>query len=266
MCDRVGAGRIRWNPPPTGAQLARSTIGEVAAEPSRNQIRKAASLARDFWIDPDTYGSDDEGYDADVAEAFAVLYEYRAGFQRPLDKVTIQLRRFVGYETDQAFVAQRLKRMPTIMGKLERHPTMDITRMQDIGGCRAVLPDAAAVDAVLARIGGHWKVQRVFDYVTNPKPSGYRAVHASVLRDDRLIEIQLRTPGQQAWAAGVERVGARLRMSVKDGEGPEPLLRWFEMLARVVALEEAGEPVDDELMEEIDRLDEQVRAALGRTE
>ena len=51
--------------------------------------------------------------------------------------------------------------MPTILAKLGRQPTMDITRMQDIGGCRAVLPTEAEVQAVLKEIGGHWKVESV---------------------------------------------------------------------------------------------------------
>ena len=46
-------------------------------------------------------------------------------------------------------VAQRLKRMPTILSKLERQPTMDITRMQDIGGCRAVVQSVKAVNEVV---------------------------------------------------------------------------------------------------------------------
>jgi ppGpp synthetase/RelA/SpoT-type nucleotidyltranferase len=36
-------------------------------------------------------------------------------------------------------VAQRLKRMPTIIDKLKRYPAMQLTTMQDIGGLRAVL-------------------------------------------------------------------------------------------------------------------------------
>lgn len=41
-----------------------------------------------------------------------------------------------GLELD---VSQRLKRLPTIEDKLRRLPRMDLSSMQDIGGCRAVL-------------------------------------------------------------------------------------------------------------------------------
>src|SRR5690348_5170203 len=116
-----------------------TTLSPVATKPapSRSQIRKAAKILRDFWRDPDPYAEVTD----DIARAWLILSDYRTTFQRPLDKVTIQLRRFVGRQTphERVFVAQRLKRMPTILNKLERQPTMDITRMQDIGGCRAVL-------------------------------------------------------------------------------------------------------------------------------
>ncbi len=201
----------------------------------------------------------------DVLDAWGLVSDYRATFQRPLDKVTISLRRFVLYEADEVVVAQRLKRMPTILEKLQRQPSMDITRMQDIGGCRAVLPSTEQIGAVLERVAKHWPVERVYNYVDDPKPSGYRAVHVSVVRDERLIEIQFRTPGQQSWAAAVERAGARLRLSVKDGHGPEPLLRYFRLLGDVLALEEAGSPVDDGLVDAIEGLQEQVRTILTRT-
>jgi hypothetical protein len=175
------------------------------------------------------------------ADAYDVVNEFRSTFQRPLDKVTIQLRRFVGYECSaDVVVAQRLKRLPTTLNKLGRQPSMDVTRMQDIGGCRAVLSTRAEIDAVLGRIGTHWKIADVYNYIDTPKASGYRAMHVVVVRDDRLIEIQLRTPGQHQWAVAVERIAPRIGASVKDGEGPPELLAFFALAARGIALEEAG--------------------------
>ncbi len=47
----------------------------------------------------------------------------------------VRLKPFEG----SPIAAQRLKRMPTIIDKLKRYPTMRLTDMQDIGGVRAVL-------------------------------------------------------------------------------------------------------------------------------
>lgn len=203
----------------------------------------------------------------DEWNAWAIVSDFRSTFQKPLDKVTIQLRRYVTYESPaNIFVAQRLKRLPTIMNKLGREPTMDVTRMQDIGGCRAVLPTQDDVARVFDRIVGHWDVQTVYNYVADPKPSGYRAIHVVVLRDERLIEIQLRTELQHEWAVAVESVGARIGASVKDREGPGFVLRYFEMAGRGIALVESGETADDAFVEEFAALVEQVRGLLGRNE
>lgn len=61
------------------------------------------------------------------------------------------------------------------------------------------------------------------DYIEFPKAIGYRAVHFVVTRDDRAIEVQLRTRGQQQWADAVEAIDARIDLSLKDGVGPERL-------------------------------------------
>ena len=79
--------------------------------------------------------------------------------------------------------------------------------MQDIGRCRAILPDEESVRAVLRRIERRWTVvDEPYDYIARPKATGYRAIHVVVLRDGRQVEIQLRTPAQQAWAAQGESI------------------------------------------------------------
>lgn len=93
--------------------------------------------------------------------------------------------------------------------------------MEDIAGCRAILPGGAAeVAGVLRRIRRNWDVIRVDDYVARPKNTGYRALHIVVRRDDHLVEIQLRTPAQHEWAEAIERWAARTGFPLKDGDGP----------------------------------------------
>lgn len=58
----------------------------AVAGPSRKQIRKAAKTLRNWWQDPDAPA--DEG----LVTAWTLVSDFRATFQRPLDKVTIQLR------------------------------------------------------------------------------------------------------------------------------------------------------------------------------
>jgi len=147
-------------------------------------------------------------------------------------------------------VAQRFKRFPSILNKLQRYPTMSLARMQDIGGCRAILADGEEVAQVLRRLRKNWKIpdNRVKDYVRNPAASGYRGVHVIAEKDGRLIEVQLRTPTQHEWAIAVERMGSRFGFDLKSGAGPAPLLEFFQVASEGMGLEERNEPADDAFM------------------
>jgi putative GTP pyrophosphokinase len=90
--------------------------------------------------------------------------------------------------------------------------------MHDIGGCRGILPDQAAVDRVLARLQRRWKLRdHVWDYVRTPKADGYRAKHVVAIKDGVLIEVQLRTAAQHRWAELVERFDREHRLNIKVG-------------------------------------------------
>lgn len=131
-------------------------------------------------------------------DAIRTVQAFRAEFQYPTTKTAVGLRQFVARESSEILVAQRLKRLPQIINKLVRMPGSKLARMEDVGGCRAVLPGGRReIDAVLKRIRRNWVVKRERDYIVRPKPTGYRGVHVVIERDGRRVEIQLRTPAQQ---------------------------------------------------------------------
>ncbi len=75
-----------------------------------------------------------------MSAAISTLLAFRAAHQYPLGKATIGLRSVVRTEQCSCVeVSQRLKRAPTIVDKLAREQTLSLERMQDVGGCRAVL-------------------------------------------------------------------------------------------------------------------------------
>jgi putative GTP pyrophosphokinase len=167
----------------------------------------------------------------------------------------MSLRWRVNREECRLEVSQRLKRAPTIMDKLVRHPNMGLAIMHDIGGCRAVLGSIDEVRRVQRRIErGTPETGRVYDYVTEPRESGYRGVHLIVPYKGRNIEIQLRTGVMHEWAIYVERLSGRLREDLKSGEGPGPVLEWLEAVSQAMALEESGEEVDSGLVDRIRQL------------
>jgi len=158
----------------------------------------------------------------------------------------------------EATLAQRLKRLPRILSKLARYPSMRIVNMDDIAGCRVTVDSLdeqrRLVDPILMRWGEQGQVDRARDYVAQPKGSGCRAVHVVVLRDERKVEIQVRTRLQHAWANAVEASGRAVRDELKWGWGPEATLKHFRALSRALEKTENGLPLDRAGAQELEEL------------
>jgi len=128
-------------------------------------------------------GKDDPGREAEIA----VIDNWRACHAYPLQAIKMTLLQRAKKVDGSALVAQRLKRRPSIELKLRDNPSMKLSQMQDIGGCRAVLP---TVRKVRQLINIYKKSQAKnpntrcycdgfdgFDYIVKPKADGYRSVH-----------------------------------------------------------------------------------------
>jgi hypothetical protein len=88
-------------------------------------------------------------------------------------------------------------------------------------------------------------------------------VHVIVSYDDRAIEVQLRTRVMHEWAITVERLSGRLQEDLKSSRGPEPLLDLLAAISEAMALEEAGEPVGEDLLVRMSNLREAAVPWLG---
>jgi len=78
------------------------------------------------------------GTPAELEEARAILSNFRSAHAFPLNAVTVTVRQKALLVNQSAVVAQRLKRLPTILDKLTRIPTMSVTTMHDLeaaGSC-----------------------------------------------------------------------------------------------------------------------------------
>ena len=77
--------------------------------------------------------------------ALDVMSNWRAAQAYPMRALLMTLRRKAIEVDTNAVVVQRHKRAPSIINKLRRFPKMELSRMQDISGCRAIV---ATVDQV----------------------------------------------------------------------------------------------------------------------
>jgi ppGpp synthetase/RelA/SpoT-type nucleotidyltranferase len=181
-----------------------------------------------------------------LTESIEVLEWWRSEHARPLSRVAANLRHYARHQ-GRPIVAQRLKRVPTIADKLRREPTMKLSRMADIGGVRAVLPDQEAAYRVASQLRKNWTITRFRDYVAQPKPDGYRALHLINRNRGRLIELQLRTPNQDRWANYVEILSRTTAPRLKFGDGPDELKRYLFLSSEVYAVMDRGEFLEEQL-------------------
>lgn len=218
--------------------------------PTNSQGNRAGQTIRKFIVEAEPWSEDR------LRSAYEVLVVFRAAHQYPLIKANMGLRSVLRTEGCQVEVTQRLKRIPTIVDKLRREPTMQLAKMQDIGGCRAIVESVAEIRSVERRLCRNRLPLRVADYIGAPRASGYRAVHVVVSYPDedgvaRAIEVQLRTRIMHEWAVTVERLGGRIEADLKSGIGPRPVLDFLRTASAAMAIEEAGGMVARELAAEV---------------
>lgn len=205
-----------------------------------------------------------------------VINNWRACHSYPLQTIKMTLLHRAKGIDDQALIAQRLKRLPSIAIKLKDNPNMKLSQMQDVGGCRAVMRRPSDVKKLVQIYEAsksknpHDRPALIekYDYIACPKPDGYRSVHLvykyqskSQERkafDGQRIEIQIRSQLQHAWATAVETsqtfTGQALKSKIKNAS--ESWLRFFALMGSAIAVRERGRIVPGTPENKVERTDE----------
>ncbi len=211
---------------------------------SKNQINKAGQI-----LVKDKPGGEELRWARDLA------YRWRACHAYPINTFNSTLRVKIKDYADP-IVAQRLKRMPTIIDKLKRYPAMKLTTMQDIGGLRAVLGSVVDVYRLADSYRDNTKFKHELvderDYIYNPRSEdGYRSLHLiykyknkrNPAYDGLRLELQIRTKLQHTWATAVETMGTFLGQALKSRQGDKEWLDFFAITSSAFAYKEEGTPV-----------------------
>ena len=225
---------------------------------SKKQINKAGQII-----------ANSDSSQEDRNNALEIINNWRATHAYPLHVINAGLRR----GNPNAIVVQRLKRLESITGKIERFPEMQLYKMQDLGGCRVIVDTIDQVyDAVSRYKNSRIRhiLKREYDYIQNPKESGYRSYHMvyqfqsdkiETYNKNMLIEIQFRTKLQHIWATAVEMMGIYTKTNLKSSIGNKDILRFFTLISSLFAIKE-NMPVcpntsewADELIREIMEID-----------
>ncbi|MFJ4253741.1 hypothetical protein [Microbacterium sp. NPDC090003] len=206
-------------------------------EGSKKSIVRAGKVLRNPGADP-----------AERAGALTVAEAWRRAHAYPMNTWQIRVRRYAkGIEGSS--VVQRLKRMPSIEKKLQRFDNMQLSTIQDLGGVRVIVPRVADVRMLqrklLDRPGEH-QLTGHEDYLTSPKPDGYRSVHLvhaygtrrSTPWEGLRVEVQIRTRIQHTWATAVETVDLFTGQRLKSGAGDEWWREFFALMSGELAAAE----------------------------
>jgi ppGpp synthetase/RelA/SpoT-type nucleotidyltranferase len=209
-------------------------------------------------------------HDCETEEDLSVIDNWRSSHALPLQTIKMLLKNRAKSVDNTAVVAQRLKRLPSIRAKLKRE-TMRLQQMQDLGGCRAIVKDMGAVRKLVAKFDQSFvknpktlelrrhELVDTDDYILKPKQDGYRSLHYVLeyrpssphLMDfaGHLIEVQIRTHLQHAWATAVEIVdtftGQSLKSALKTNIGDRDWRRFFALASNMFAIEEVSPQVPD---------------------
>ncbi|MFT3796593.1 RelA/SpoT domain-containing protein [Flavobacterium sp.] len=148
-------------------------------------------------------------------------------------------------------VAQRHKRKNTILDKLTRFPDMELSRMDDVAGCRVIFGTIEELYQFRSELHQarflHRRKNDVdkYDYIKRPKKTGYRGIHDVYSYNVRseigkglqglLIEIQYRTLIQHAWATTVEIIGIITSNQPKFERGDERYEKIMVLASEILA-------------------------------
>jgi GTP pyrophosphokinase len=130
---------------------------------------------------------------------------------------------------------QKLKRTAGGGERLEDLQAADFSQIHDLIAFRILVESTPDCYLALGHVHSLWKPKegRIKDFIANPKPNGYRALHTTVFcLDDRLVEIQIRTFAMHEMA----EYGVAMHWHYKDvgdhaSASAKELLTWLRQLA-----------------------------------
>src|SRR2546421_1238065 len=163
-----------------------------------------------------------------------------------VERVCTILRKEMASIGLKAEISGRVKHLYSFYKKLQRNAgetdqltdleaVLDIGQIHDLIAFRILVESTPDCYLALGHVHSLWKPKegRIKDFIANPKPNGYRALHTTVFcMDDQLVEIQIRTFQMHEMAEfGVamhwhyKDVGDRASASARE------LLSWLRQLA-----------------------------------
>jgi GTP pyrophosphokinase len=131
-----------------------------------------------------------------------LLDEKRVERETYVSEAIARLQRELAAAHIRAEVSGRPKHIYSIWRKM-RGKDLDFSELYDVRAFRVIVPDIKDCYTVLGIVHNLWQpVPKEFDdYISRPKPNGYKSLHTVVIGDDgRAFEVQIRTQEMHQFA------------------------------------------------------------------
>ena len=163
--------------------------------------------------------------------------------ENQIPRIISELERTLSEAGIKASISGREKRPYSIWGKMERK-NISFEQLSDIVAFRIVVDTLAQCYEALGVVHGAYPMipGRFKDYISTPKPNGYRSIHTTVIGpENQRVEIQIRTSQLHDYA----ELGVAAHWHYKGGpDAPNPRdgrqYRWIRELLEI--LEHASGP------------------------
>ncbi len=166
---------------------------------ARETLDIYAPLARRIGIQLISNELEDLAFREIDADAYEMIIARMKALRDPnealLDDILYALKNLLATAGLKGEVKGREKRPYSIWQKLQRK-TLTFAQITDIYGFRIIVDDIADCYQVLGLAHGAWACMsnRFKDYISAPKPNGYRSLHTTVIGPkNRALELQIRT-------------------------------------------------------------------------
>lgn len=239
---------------------------------SKNNVNRIGEILRDI--------RKVEENSKEEREAFETFNNWRASHAYPMHIITKDIRRLAKVISHDATCFQRLKRARAIIIKLLRFKEMKLSRIEDIGGCRVIMPNVelarTVAESYISKNKRHKRIKsREKNYINLPKEDGYRSIHlvysyysrnkVGAIFNGKIIEIQIRSQLQHIWATALETNDLFNHQRIKFGQGDPRWKDFFRLVSSAFAMMEQCPMVPNtplnkkELYSEIIKIERELR-------
>lgn len=127
-------------------------------------------------------------------EIAKLLAEKRSEREAYIERMMNELRQALAEQDIEGEISGRVKHIYSIYRKMKLK-SLSFDQLYDIRALRVLVREPADCYHVLGLVHGLWRhiPEQFDDYITNPKPNGYRSLHTAVIAENKSLEVQIRT-------------------------------------------------------------------------